>query len=281
MTAAIALHPREPTTRTWYDMQTMETLSSITGNGAIALENASKGIVSIPCHPGTKVPCIKWKEWQDRMPPEGLIREWFSDARRNIAIITTGMVLFDVDDITKVALVLEHCGDTPHKLRTPRGGVHLGYRKRKGSTVLNQVRIKGQPIDIRTDGGLEMIPNSVTPDGSYTWLGKGLFAISELPLAKIGWTRQRTRRRFHAVTLDGEPGMMVRRARAYVAKIPGAVSGQNGHRATFRVACILILKFGMSAQEAWPLLLEFNERCEPPWTEKELRHKLEDALKKR
>jgi len=38
---------------------------------------------------------------------------------------------------------------------------------------------------------------------------------------------------------------MAARARAYLATIPGAVSGQGGHKHTFRVACVLRQKFGL------------------------------------
>lgn len=135
----------------------------------IALDSLGKGFAPIPVVAGTKIPVVKWKEWQAVLPPEELVREWFS-ARRNIAVVTSGMVVFDVDDPDKAGLVIAACGETPHMLRTPRGGVHLGYRKRKDSVVSNRVRIKGLPIDIRTDGGLELIADSTTDAGTYTWL---------------------------------------------------------------------------------------------------------------
>lgn len=67
------------------------------------------------------------------------------------------------------------------------------------------------------------------------------------------------------------------RARRYVGKMPPAVSGSSGHNATFHVACVLVQGFGLSAEQAYPLLAEFNQRCAPPWSEKELRHKLKGA----
>jgi hypothetical protein len=69
------------------------------------------------------------------------------------------------------------------------------------------------------------------------------------------------------------------RARAYVAAIPGAVSGAGGHDQTFSVVCSLV-RFGLSPDEGWPLLLEYNQRCTPAWGERELRHKLEDAFRR-
>ncbi len=72
----------------------------------------------------------------------------------------------------------------------------------------------------------------------------------------------------------------VERARRYLAKCAPAISGQSGHDQTFKVACRAIKGFGLSVDEAWPLLLEYNQRCEPPWSEEELRHKAEDAWAK-
>ena len=39
--------------------------------------------------------------------------------------------------------------------------------------------------------------------------------------------------------------------------------------------------FGLSYEQAWPLILHWNNRCDPPWSEREIAHKLSDALKKR
>ena len=65
---------------------------------------------------------------------------------------------------------------------------------RKGCMLTNQIKIKGLPIDIKTSGGLAMIPPSETEEGRYEWLGEGLRPIAELPVARIGWTRKRTKR---------------------------------------------------------------------------------------
>ncbi|MDD4888660.1 MAG: hypothetical protein PHU85_01925 [Phycisphaerae bacterium] len=76
------------------------------------------------------------------------------------------------------------------------------------------------------------------------------------------------------------PGDIVERARRYLAKMPPAVSGQAGHNTTFRAACVLVLGFGLSPDAAYPILAEWNAGCQPPWNEKDLRHKLDDAHKK-
>lgn len=251
-------------------------------NYEIALAGSAMGLRFVPCRPGTKVPLVKWKPFQTEAPTQQLYREWFEGTRNNIAVLTNGMVLFDCDNPEKEELVLGYCGETPWKVRTPRGGVHLGYRKRQGVAVANQVKIRGLPIDIRTDGGLAMLPFSETEHGAYAFEGSGLVPVAELPVAKIGWTRERTRRRTVQALADiREADAMVRRARGYLASIEGVISGQRGHDRTFRVCCVLTHKFGLSFEQAWPLLKEWNEQCEPPWSDRELRHKLEDALKRR
>lgn len=72
----------------------------------------------------------------------------------------------------------------------------------------------------------------------------------------------------------------LKRARAYIAALPPAISGQAGHPATYKAACTLV-EFGLSDGDAWQLLSEWNRtHCQPPWSERELRHKLNDAFRK-
>src|SRR5947209_1230526 len=159
-------------------------------NYEIALAGMAVGKRFIPCRPGEKVPLVKWKPFREAAPTPELYERWFKDTRNGIALLTDGMVLFDCDDPEKVRLVLDECGDTPHRIRTPRGGEHLGYRRRKGVEVTNRVQLRGLPIDIRTDGGLELWPFSWTADGTYAFVGDPLVPLAELPVARIGWTRE-------------------------------------------------------------------------------------------
>ena len=72
---------------------------------------------------------------------------------------------------------------------------------------------------------------------------------------------------------------VIERARRYMATIEPAVSGSRGHDATYRAACKLIQGFGLSIEDALPLMQEWNQGCEPPWSDRDLMHKLEDAVK--
>lgn len=70
---------------------------------------------------------------------------------------------------------------------------------------------------------------------------------------------------------------VVERAAKYVEKMPSAVSGENGHARTYHVACVLVKGFELGNDQAMSILKEFNARCDPPWSDHELQHKLDDA----
>src|SRR5262249_20202130 len=58
-----------------------------------------------------------------------------------------------------------------------------------------------------------------------------------------------------------------------------AVSGNGGHDATIRAARLIRNDFACDCPEGYGVLQEYNQRCVPPWSESELRHKWADAAK--
>lgn len=72
---------------------------------------------------------------------------------------------------------------------------------------------------------------------------------------------------------------LVKRATAYLEKADIAVQGQHGSDKCFRAACVLVNDFALSESEAFEAIQPWNARCEPPWSEKEIRHKLDGAAK--
>lgn len=69
----------------------------------------------------------------------------------------------------------------------------------------------------------------------------------------------------------------LRGAVQYAARVPGAVSGEGGHNATFSLACTLIRKFHLDEEQTLQVLEAWNEKCDPPWSERDLQHKVRDA----
>ena len=70
------------------------------------------------------------------------------------------------------------------------------------------------------------------------------------------------------------------RASAYVAKMEPAISGSGGHTATFLVARRLVQDFGLSDADALAIMRHYNARCQPPWSEQELKRKVSEARHK-
>ncbi len=88
------------------------------------------------------------------------------------------------------------------------------------------------------------------------------------------WTDEQT-----SITDFHSTDAVVDRARKYLMKLPPAVANQGGHNATFHAACVLVCGFGLAKNESLGLLQEWNQLCQPPWSERELEHKISEAAK--
>lgn len=76
------------------------------------------------------------------------------------------------------------------------------------------------------------------------------------------------------------PSNAADRCRAYLEALPDAVSGEGGHNTTLQAACECY-RFGLGDADAASVMQWFNaEKCAPPWTQRELDHKLESARDK-
>lgn len=75
-------------------------------------------------------------------------------------------------------------------------------------------------------------------------------------------------------------GDVIDRARRYLDRCAPAIAGQQGHDTAFAVVRSIARGFDLSADVAFDLLQPWNARCSPPWSDAELRHKIDDALTK-
>ena len=72
---------------------------------------------------------------------------------------------------------------------------------------------------------------------------------------------------------------VIDRARKYISKLPPSVSGSKGHDAAFHAACSIALGFGLPEGVALMLMQEWNQLCQPAWSDRELVHKVKQAGK--
>ena len=69
------------------------------------------------------------------------------------------------------------------------------------------------------------------------------------------------------------------RAQRFLLAVEPAVAGQHGDLRTFRICCRVVRGFELSDHEAMSVLSEWNARCQPPWSERELLMKVQNARK--
>jgi hypothetical protein len=89
--------------------------------------------------------------------------------------------------------------------------------------------------------------------------------------------------RLRAVTMPPvfTADMRVRRASAYLARIAPAVAGDAGHTATFNAVAHVMIGFDLDEATTYQLIAsEYNPRCDPPWSERELHHKIRSVAER-
>jgi predicted P-loop ATPase len=209
------------------------------------------------------------------------VRDVFRGHRGNIGIaLAERFVLIDADGPRGITSFERITGEQalPETLRSVSGsgeGGHWIFRlARHHNPRAISDRAVAEKLDVKVRGQFVAAPSLHRSGKRYRWLSA--VAPATLP----DWLYECIRRPIAAaptvVPPAGQRGDMFQRVRAYVAKIPGAVSGQRGHETTFKVANV-IANNGLAMDEQWTLILEYNQRCDPPWSEAELRHKLESA----
>jgi hypothetical protein len=222
-----------------------------------------------------------------------IIAEW---RRRwpmcNLAVATgavSKIIVLDVDPRNggdeSLAELIGTYGPLPETVlaATGGGGRHFVF-EHPGTRIGNSKGKIGPGLDGKGDGGYIVAPPSLHASGRrYRWVNDPWHyqpaPISDWLLEKMlpkpepaapPVNYQRPLGTRDAFALD--------RAIRYTARMPGAISGQGGHSATFAVACAC-RRFGLSESEMRSVMEIYNQRADPPWSQKELAHKIEQAIK--
>lgn len=73
--------------------------------------------------------------------------------------------------------------------------------------------------------------------------------------------------------------LTIERAKKYLAAMEPAVSGSNGSRQTCKAVLAVVKGFGLADTSAMQVLREFNARCQPPWSDREIERRIHWAQK--
>jgi hypothetical protein len=136
-----------------------------------------------PCGDPGKVPLVKWKAYQDRLPTEAEVREWFRrwpDA--NIGMATGHLskaAVIDLDGELAQHIAQGRGYDHGPHVSTGRvGGVHRYFQWRESAPT---IFARADGIDFRGEGGYAILPPSRHRSGNtYRW-GEELGDLEDLP----------------------------------------------------------------------------------------------------
>lgn len=274
---------------------------------AAALKWAAAGWRVFPLTPNGKEPLPESHGFLDAASDPAVVSAmpWqFDGVDCNVGVATgAGLVVIDVDvkhgkdgwkALAAVGITREYLdGLNTYSVTTPTNGKHYWFRSgepvKSGSDILG----KGSGVDLRAEKAYIVVPPSRRPEGIYN-PSRGNACdpednLPQLPLladwSVLGGKIHRpvsppSPPRPSIPISDDEKRRREERAMGFLAKCEGAISGQGGHNRTFAVASALVNGFLLSPEAALRLLKsDYNRKCSPPWSENELQHKVDDALR--
>lgn len=240
-----------------------------------------------------KRPAVRWTRFQTERPTDAEIREWFeSGGLFNIGLPTgevNGFNVIDADSEEALEWMLEKLPPTPMRVVTSASyRQHWLYATDPLRPVRNTARLEASgrlAVDVRGTGGYVLAPGSrhrsgavyARVEGTEQWTPKLLSSLTTLPddlqlAADKPPAVPYVDRQFFGGDHD-----KLKRAEAWMAKRDAAVAGQGGDAWTFVTAANLTRDFDLPDHMAWSLLCEWNQRCQPPWGERELTEKFKNA----
>lgn len=224
------------------------------------------GFNVIPCLPKSKLPAIKWGEYQTKKF-EGLLAE------NNAVIcgITSGnLVVIDLDDPTLGDLIFTDFNKIKNQtmvVETGKKGFHV-YVKTRGQLpkTLRITHPDGRHLDIQSQGAYVMAPGSIHPDTLREYkIVSSTVNINEIDIDKLI---------SHLKSLgfkgmEGLPG---------VDEIAKGVTAGNRNNAAFKYACATLQRLELNKDMAWAEMEMWNQRCTPPLPLEELKNVFKSAV---
>lgn len=224
----------------------------------VAEAYVNRGWSVLPVRPEEKRPFMQnWLQFTKTRPDRALVTSWFTAlSGAGVGVVTgrvSNMVVLDVEHHCTVPIeeILKRY-PTDMVARTGGGGYHLFYQYPQSvSRVSNRVRIF-DGADLRADGGFIVLPPTIHPNGTrYEWTREG--AMGTFPMALLDLRSQPSTQN------DG-----------WITETLRGVTEGGRNDACARLAGYF-LKKGVTEDIVESLLVEWNERNDPPLPLREIR----------
>jgi hypothetical protein len=209
----------------------------------------------------------------------------------NANVKVVSLLRIDCDGPGALAKLAELVGELPPTWAYQRGDGPKQYLFEipTGETWKTlKIKIPGEHAELRfqAEGAQFVAPPSLHESGDvYRWVA-GL-APADIPLAVAPERLCQLMRAVKPEARKRKPKkiayqQLTPKFRAhvleYLATKPGAISGQDGHDTAMGVARDIVYGFNLNPETGFQLLWDnYNPRCKPPWSQQELRHKVDDA----
>ena len=223
-----------------------------------ALEYVNLGWSILPVRPDDKRPYMtNWLQYQKIRADRNLVTSWFSSlSNAGVGLVTgriSGVVVLDVEHDCPIPIedILRKY-PTGMVSKSGGGGRHLFYNYPRGvGRISNRVRIF-DGADLRADGGFIVLPPTRHPNGrQYEWVKKG--PLGAFPLALLD---------LRSESMTGNEGWITEALRGVT---------EGGRNDTCARLAGYFFKKGMNYDIVEALLLDWNEKNDPPLPVREVR----------
>lgn len=213
----------------------------------------------LPVKPDEKRPYMtNWLQYMHSKASKETLDNWFSNlSGAGVGVVTgkiSNIIVLDVESWCKIPIE-ELLKKYPTELysKTGSGGYHLFYQYPNNvSKVANRVGIF-DGADLRADGGFIVLPPTRHPSGNkYEWVSKGMMGV------------------FPASLLNIESKPTTQNEGWIVESLRGVSEG--GRNDTCARLAGYFFKKGMTSDIVEMLLMEWNERNDPPLPVNEVRN---------
>lgn len=223
-----------------------------------AIEYMDSGWSILPVKPEEKRPyMMNWLQYTHSRATKDMVESWFKNlSGAGIGVVTgkiSNMVVLDVENYCKTSIEeLLRIYPTQMYSRTGSGGYHLFYQYPTGvSKVSNRVGIF-EGADLRADGGFIVLPPTIHPSGGkYEWVKRGI--PGTFPKALL--------------ELESQPKVQ---SDGWITEALRGTS-EGGRNDTCARLAGYFFKKGLNYDIVEALLMEWNERNDPPLPIREVR----------